>query len=360
MGDRAGVYLGGALFDPCTSTIAPTVKPLPTSRPAQVIEPVPTATVISPPLHIEAKMMLWDDHPTRDDMAKMPFEQQSVDNWKEISAVTNAINNIAPWWIPGAVFGSPKDQYRETADKHEKYMGQSKPFVRLDFDPSKAIVPLTLFPGGDHPLTINVTFNTTAIGQGVGWHRAIAAAFDNPGVKERLRSINSSYVLPGDDNNGNKFRTMAIMEMLTGLSVELAEREGSPDVSSNSTVIPSANPGSLTSWLYGNIGTSNDRNPLKWNPTVTFLSTNQLEPILMNTTNNARFSVQDCRAIGPDYFDDFRPDWDLDAYQLFSIFVWSTRLRPADPNFDLNNADYRQMVENRSAQPAYFKYGIPW
>jgi hypothetical protein len=188
--------------------------------------------------------------------------------------------------------------------------------------------------------------------------RAIAAAFENPEVMARLRSIDPSYVVPGDDENGNKFRTMAIMEMLTGLSVELAEKEGDPNVSTISTKIASEDQQSLVSWLYNDLGTSNDDNPLKKNPTVIYFSTNQLEPIMMNSTSEARFSVQDCRAVGPDYFDDFTPDWDLDAFQVYSIFVWSLRLQ--DLSADLNKAEFREKIESGSAQPAYFEYGTPW
>jgi hypothetical protein len=99
MGDRGDLYLSGRLFDPCTSTTTTTTEQ-PTSRPASTTVPVLPTSIVStspPPLHTEAKMMLWEDLPTRDDMAKMPPDYRSVDSWKEISAVTNAINNIAPW-----------------------------------------------------------------------------------------------------------------------------------------------------------------------------------------------------------------------------------------------------------------------
>lgn len=81
--------------------------------------------------------------------------------------------SLAHRWIPGAVFGSPRNRYLENAETREKVlMGETKPFVRMDLvNPSKAIVPLTLFPGGDQPLTINATFDLTPIDQGVGWHR---------------------------------------------------------------------------------------------------------------------------------------------------------------------------------------------
>ncbi|KAJ9124196.1 hypothetical protein QFC22_000993 [Naganishia vaughanmartiniae] len=273
------------------------VTPVPTSQPTPIVEPKSTTSVVTTvpnPMHTEGKMMLWEDLPKRDDMAKMPGEYRTIDHWKEISAVTNAIINIAP------------------CTKDKLFWGQS----------------------------------------------AIAAAFEHPEVVERLRLVNPSYVVPGDDNNGNKFRTMAIMEMLTGLSVELAEKEGGADVSASSTIIKYADQTSLTSWLYGNLGTLNDRNPLRWNPTVTYFSGGKLEPLLMNSTNAPRFSVQDCRAVGPDYFDDFTPDWDLDAFQVDSIFVWAARLR--DLELDLNKAEYRRMIESRSVQTAYFEYGTPW
>lgn len=76
-------------------------------------------------------------------------------------------------WVTGAIFGSPRNRYREgDVEWGKELTAETSPFVRQDLvDPGKGIVPLTLFPGGEHPLHINVTFDLTPMEAGVGWHR---------------------------------------------------------------------------------------------------------------------------------------------------------------------------------------------
>ncbi|KAJ9097639.1 hypothetical protein QFC21_004675 [Naganishia friedmannii] len=271
-------------------------------------------------------------------------------------------------FIPKAVFGVPDTFYKENTVT--SVADATTPLARVnDQNPNIALVPLNLFILTEKPLSINVSFDLSQNMEHVVWQRAISAAFLHPEVQNRLQSIRKLYVGPSlkdNDPKGNKFKAMAIFEMLTGLSADLTEK--------NCPQSGSTPEGDCTplfeklgekednnmdwSWLYKDFVEMSRDKTLVYPPTVLFSSDGKLRSVTIpNSEDLFILNLEDPA----------KPEEDKDAHgnpnehplkQVEEMLVWAVRQK--DLSVPLDSTTTRETVQKKAlTQSAYYQNG-PW
>ncbi|KAJ9118964.1 hypothetical protein QFC24_005930 [Naganishia onofrii] len=353
---------------PTTLTSAVTTTST-TTYTSTIIPPQPTRIVpqfkAPPPSYKQSSLKLWESRPTRQDLVLAPTDQQELGNWKEISALPASHRRIVlpKRFLPEAVFGVPEDS---TAISSSDASG---PLARVDDQiPNLAIVPLNLFPLSEKPLVVDVSFNVGLDTSHAVWQRAISAAFLHSDVQDRLESIRKSYIGPfleDTDPKGNKFKAMAIFEMLTGFSADVTEQpcpQNGNVIDKVSTPLFEKLDGKDEnmdwSWLYNDFVEMVQNRTLVYPPTVMFSSDQKLRSVTI-----------------PNSFDLFilnladpaRPEADKDAQgnpieyplkQVQAMLVWSVRQK--DLSIPLNSTSTRELIRKKvPTQSEYYQNG-PW
>lgn len=187
------------------------------------------------------------------------------------------------------------------------------------------------------------------------------AAFAHSEVQARLEAINPAYIGPFVDNHrqGNKFKTMALMEMLTGVSAELAEWPGRVDPLVESSIKVDDQTDLWSSWLHNPFSSTPLADSLTYSPTIIFTDDFKLQPVTRKVvgSDDKTFILHNCRKSGSLYLGDNYDEadavdmaWELEP--LSKVFVWSVRLRFG------NDAPHQALLEvkqDRRQQPDYYK-----
>ncbi|KAJ9123941.1 hypothetical protein QFC22_000732 [Naganishia vaughanmartiniae] len=243
------------------------------------------------------------------------------------------------------------------------------PLTRVDDQsPNKAIVPLNLFTLSEKPLSVNVSFDLSENMDHVVWQRAISAAFVHPEVQKRLESIHKSYIGPfltDTDPKGNKFKAMAIFEMLTGLSADVTEQ---PCAQNGNTIDKSSTPmfeklgkaedDLMWTWFFKDITEMNRDGTLIYPPTVLFSSDQKLRSVTIPDSSDLFiFNLEDPT----------KPDADKDAQgipieyplkQVEGMLVWAVRQK--DLSLPLNSTSTQEIIRKKAlTHDAYYQNG-PW
>lgn len=161
------------------------------------------------------------------------------------------------------------------------------------------------------------------------------AAWAHEEVQARLQKINPEYTGPFVDNDqsGNKFKVMALLEILTGSPAQIAELSTAADKSNSSTAVDSAD----SLWdLWLNKGTGDNGilpvDKLSSSPTIVFSNDMKLQPITRKAGTDKEFILHNCRKAGAMYMGDNYEDKDavdmaVTLDKLYETFLWSVRLR---------------------------------
>jgi hypothetical protein len=198
--------------------------------------------------------------------------------------------------------------------------------------------------------------------------RAISAAFLHSDVQDRLKSIRKSYIGPflkDTDPKGNKFKAMAIFEMLTGLAADVTEQpcpQNGNVIDKESTPLFEKLDGKDENldwpWLYKDFVEMAPNTTLIYPPTVMFSSDQKLRSLTI-----------------PDSFylftlnlaDPAKPEADKDAQgnpikypltQVQDMLVWAVRQK--DLSIPLNSTSTRELIRKKvPTQSEYYQNG-PW
>lgn len=198
--------------------------------------------------------------------------------------------------------------------------------------------------------------------------RAISAAFLHSDVQDRLESIHKSYIGPflkDTDPKGNKFKVMAIFEMLTGLSADVTEQpcpQNGNVIDKVSTPLFEKLDGKDEnldwSWLYNDFVEMVQNRTLVYPPTVMFSSDQKLRSVTI-----------------PNSFDLFilnladpaKPDSDKDSQgnpieyplkQVQEMLVWAVRQK--DLSIPLNSTSTRELIRKKVPNQSKYYQNGPW
>jgi hypothetical protein len=186
----------------------------------------------------------------------------------------------------------------------------------------------------------------------------LQAAWAHKDVQARLQTINPEYAEPVVDNDksGNKYKVMALLEMLTGSPAQLARRGITVGRSNYSTVDIESSDALWSSWLQNSFSGTPLADTLTANPTIVFTNDMKLQPITRKAGTDKEFILHNCKKAGAMYMGDNYEDkdavdmaWTLD--HLYEVFLWSVRLvMPTDTQTAL-----LEVKKDRTVNTEYFE-----
>lgn len=162
-----------------------------------------------------------------------------------------------------------------------------------------------------------------------------------------------------NDESGNKFKTMALLEMLTGSPAQLAEDVGRVDPPADMSVKIEDTDSLWSSWLENPFSGTPLVDSLTTTPTIVFNNEMKLQPITRKVGTDKEFILHNCKKAGAEYAGDNYDDkdavdmaWTLD--DLYEVFLWSARLVLPDNKQDSQSA-LLEVQKDRLQNPEYYQ-----